>query len=198
MLHACFTPFVSCFVYTLWRFYAFSRTILLTRCHSASSMFSAILCFRKATREIFSELDETKTQTPIFPGRRTRTEREPEGGQRAGSIGGGARPSWPRQGVVRPPWWPSDAAPPPIKSLPKENPKTVGVFPRTVPQRRRHRRQISGDRSLYSGTLPGREVPPEPSPSVSIAISAVSIDLTAISLAVAASYDEEGVVLPRG
>jgi hypothetical protein len=33
---------------------------------------------------------------------------------------------------------------------------------------------------------------------VSIAISAISIDLTAISIAIAASYDEEGVVLPRG
>jgi hypothetical protein len=42
------------------------------------------------------------------------------------------------------------------------------------------------------------EVPPEPSPSVSIIISAVSIDLTAISIVVAASNDEEGVVLPRG
>jgi hypothetical protein len=42
------------------------------------------------------------------------------------------------------------------------------------------------------------EVPPEPSPSVSIAISAVSIDLTAISINLAVSYDEEGVVLPRG
>jgi hypothetical protein len=42
------------------------------------------------------------------------------------------------------------------------------------------------------------EVPPEPSPSVSIAISAVSIDLTAISTNLAVSYDEVGVVLPRG
>jgi hypothetical protein len=44
-------------------------------------------------------------------------------------------------------------------------------------------------------------VPPEPSPSVSIAVSAVSavsIDLTAIFIAVVVSYDEEGVVLPRG
>jgi hypothetical protein len=41
-------------------------------------------------------------------------------------------------------------------------------------------------------------VPLEPSPSVSIAVSAVSIDLTAISSAVAASDDEEGVVLPQG
>jgi hypothetical protein len=30
------------------------------------------------------------------------------------------------------------------------------------------------------------------------AVSAVSIDLTAISIAVAASDDEEGVVLPQG
>jgi hypothetical protein len=41
-------------------------------------------------------------------------------------------------------------------------------------------------------------VPPEPSSSVSIAVFAVSIDLTAISITIAASYDEEGVVLPRG
>jgi hypothetical protein len=39
-------------------------------------------------------------------------------------------------------------------------------------------------------------VPPEPSSSVSIAVSAVSIDLTAISITVAASDHEEGVVLP--
>jgi hypothetical protein len=41
-------------------------------------------------------------------------------------------------------------------------------------------------------------VPPEPSPSVSITISAVSINLTAVSINLAVSYDEEGVVLPRG
>jgi hypothetical protein len=41
-------------------------------------------------------------------------------------------------------------------------------------------------------------VPPEPSSSVSIAVFAVSIDLTAISINLAVSYDEEGVVHPRG
>jgi hypothetical protein len=41
-------------------------------------------------------------------------------------------------------------------------------------------------------------VPPEPSSSVSIAVSAVSINLSAISINLAVSYDEEGVVLPRG
>jgi hypothetical protein len=42
------------------------------------------------------------------------------------------------------------------------------------------------------------EVPPEPSLSVSITVFAVSIDLTAISINLAVSYDEEGVVHPRG
>jgi hypothetical protein len=69
----------------------------------------------------------------------------------------GARPSpWPRPPIVRPPWSPPDDVPSPISSFPTENPKTIGIFPRTVPQRRRRQRQILGDRSLYSGTLPGR------------------------------------------
>jgi hypothetical protein len=68
----------------------------------------------------------------------------------------GVRPShWPCPPVVRPPWSTPDDAPSPIKSLPTENPKTIGIFPRTVPQRRRHGRQILRDRSLCSGTLPG-------------------------------------------
>jgi hypothetical protein len=53
--------------------------------------FLLFLCFRKATQEIFSELDETKAETPIFPGRRTKTKGEPEGGQRA-TTPGVARP----------------------------------------------------------------------------------------------------------
>jgi hypothetical protein len=42
------------------------------------------------------------------------------------------------------------------------------------------------------------EVPPEPSPLVSIAISTISISLTAIFINLVVSYDEEGVVIPRG
>jgi hypothetical protein len=90
----------------------------------------------------------------------------PDGGRRPnGSRRGargwphhrGARPSpWPRPPMVSPPGPPPDDAPSSIRSLPMENPKIIGVFPRTVPQRRRRRRQILGDRSLYSGTLPGR------------------------------------------
>jgi hypothetical protein len=70
MLHACFTPIALCFVYTSWHFYAFSGTNLLTRCHSASSCFLLFLYFRKVIQEIFSELDKTKAEVPIYLTRR--------------------------------------------------------------------------------------------------------------------------------
>jgi hypothetical protein len=154
------------------------------------------LCFRKPTHEIFSKLDETKTETPILPEGRTRTEREPEGGQPHHE---GARPNpWLRPPIVRPPWSTSNDATSPIRSLPAENPKTIDVFPRIVPQRRRCQRQISRDRILCSGTLPGWGSAP----------GAISIGLHrrlhrlyrphAIFTNLAVSYDEEGVVLPWG
>jgi hypothetical protein len=69
-----------------------------------------------------------------------------------------------------------------------ENPKSISLDPQKVPQRRHHRRQVLGDRSLYFGTLSGQGIAP----------GAISIDSTAIFIAVADSHDEEGVVLPRG
>jgi hypothetical protein len=69
----------------------------------------------------------------------------------------GAWPSpWLRPPMVRPPWSPPDDAPSPIKSLPTENPKTIGNFSERVLQLRHRRRRISRDISLCSGTLPGR------------------------------------------
>jgi hypothetical protein len=54
--------------------------------------FLLFLCFRKVTQEIFSELDETKPEPPIFPGCKMKTKGEPEGAKDP-----------PHQGVVRPP-----------------------------------------------------------------------------------------------
>jgi hypothetical protein len=85
MLHAYFTSIALCFVYTSWYFYAFSGTNLLTRCHGASSCFLLFLCFRKVTREIFSELDETKAKPPIFSDTKTESKAEMEEGQEAGT-----------------------------------------------------------------------------------------------------------------
>jgi hypothetical protein len=85
MLHACFTPIALCFVYTSWHFYAFSGTNLLTRCHSASFYFLLFLYFRKVIQEIFSKLDETKAEVPIFPDTKTESKVETEEGQEAGT-----------------------------------------------------------------------------------------------------------------
>ena len=43
---------------------------------SASSLFSAVFSFRKVILEIFSELDPTKTEVPIFPGSVQKSEEE--------------------------------------------------------------------------------------------------------------------------
>jgi hypothetical protein len=96
--------------------------------------------------------------------------------------------SWPRHPMMWAPRASIDLALPPIYCLPRENPKRRSLHPRKVPQCRRHRRQVLGDRNLCSGTLPGWGIAP----------GAISIDSTAIFIAVADSHDEEGVVLPRG
>jgi hypothetical protein len=54
MLHACLCTICFVFCYTLWCFYAFFGTNLVTRCHSASSMFSAVFCVSKKLHRKYS------------------------------------------------------------------------------------------------------------------------------------------------
>jgi hypothetical protein len=157
--------------------------------------FLLFLCFRKVTQEIFSELDKTKPEVPIFPRHETESKEESEGVQELATPPGGVGAPWARHPMVWDPLVPSNIAPPPILILRRENPKSVGVSPRKVPQRRHRRRPISKDRSLCSGTLPGWEIAPG---AISIDSTTISIDFTAISIDVAISHDEERVVLPRG
>ena len=84
MFHAYIIPIATCFIYTSYVFYAFSGTNLLKRCHSASSLFSAIFGFRKAVKEIFSELHETKANIPIIPRKHPEHRRGYGGGPRGG------------------------------------------------------------------------------------------------------------------
>jgi hypothetical protein len=85
--------------------------------------FLLFLCFRKATQEIFSELDETKAKVPIFSDMR-QSPKQRRRGSRGQPHHGVARPSpWPRHQVVGPPSPPPDAALPPIYSPRRENPK---------------------------------------------------------------------------
>jgi hypothetical protein len=76
-----FTPFVLCFITLRGVFMWFLELTYWQDATVPVPYFLLFLCFRKATQEIFSELDKTSSGTPIFPGRRTRTKREPERGQ---------------------------------------------------------------------------------------------------------------------
>jgi hypothetical protein len=99
--------------------------------------FPVFCCFcvsEKVTQEIFSELDETKAEPPIF----TEASRRPKM-RRRGARGQphhrGARHSpWPRPPMVRPPGPPPDDAPSPIKSPRREKPKGRIAFPRNILQ----------------------------------------------------------------
>jgi hypothetical protein len=96
--------------------------------------FLLFLCFRKATQEIFLELDEIKAKVPIFPDTR-RSPKQRRRGARGQPQHGAARPSpWPRHQVVGPPGPPPNAALPPIYSPRRENPKYPINFPENILQ----------------------------------------------------------------
>ena len=58
-------------------------------------LFSAVFGFRKVTQEIFSELDVTKAEVPIFTVPKRRTEYESKPGARAATPCLGAAYPWP-------------------------------------------------------------------------------------------------------
>jgi hypothetical protein len=134
MLHACLYTICFVFRYTLWRFYAFSGTNLLTRCYSASSLFSAIFVFQKCYTGNIIGIGRNKSRTSYFYRSFAKTEDETEGGQEPGSPYGGATQPWPCHHMVRPDGPPSDAALSPIKSPQWEKPKGRIAFPRNILQ----------------------------------------------------------------
>jgi hypothetical protein len=145
------------FCYTLWCFYAFSGTNLLTRCHSASSLFSAVFVFQKSYTEIFSELDETKAEPPIFP-EASQSPKKRRRGARGRAHPRALRPSpWPRHQGVRPPSPPPNAALPPIYSPRWEKPKGLINFPRNILQATPIVDMRSGGSAL-PGTVPERGI----------------------------------------
>ena len=120
-------------------------------------LFSAVFGFRKVVLEIFSELDETKAQPPIFLSR-TRSPKE----RRRGAVGRphhvAARPHLlPRRDVVRGPHASTDAAPSPIYSSIRENPIHPSHIPRKVPEPPPSTLTREGSEALL-GTLPEREI----------------------------------------
>jgi hypothetical protein len=57
--------------------------------------FLLFLCFRKATQEIFLELDKTKAKPPIFPEQESESKAETEGAQNLATPKGGMAKPWP-------------------------------------------------------------------------------------------------------
>jgi hypothetical protein len=96
--------------------------------------FLLFFCFRKATQEIFSELDETKAKPSIFieASRRPKMRRRGARGRPHPRVAR-PRPSPCHQGLSRP-GPPSDTALLPLSSPRREKPKGRISFPRNILQ----------------------------------------------------------------
>jgi hypothetical protein len=96
--------------------------------------FLLFLCFRKATQEIFSELDKIKAEVPIFPEKRRIPKQRRRGASRQAHHSVPRPTPGPHHQVVWPPGPPPDAALPPIYSPLRENPKDPINFPENILQ----------------------------------------------------------------
>jgi hypothetical protein len=118
-----YAPFCFVFCYTSWRFYAFSGTNLLTRCHSASFLFSAIFMFWKSYTGNILGIGWNKSQSSYFSRYETESKAETEGASRQAHHRVARPAPGPRHQVVWPPGPPPDATLLPIYSPRRENPK---------------------------------------------------------------------------
>jgi hypothetical protein len=127
-----YTPFALCFVTLRDVFYAFSGTNLLTRCQSASSLFSTIFVFQKSYTGNILRIGRNKSRTSYFYRSFTKTEDETKGGQAHHMV---ARPSpWPFHHMVRLGGPPSNAALSPISSPRRKKAKGRISFPPNILQ----------------------------------------------------------------
>jgi hypothetical protein len=90
MLHACFYTICLVFHYTSWHFYAFFGTNLLTRCHSASFLFSAVFVFQKSYIGNILRIGRNKSRTSRNLPKLPEIREETEGGQGLPTQQGGA------------------------------------------------------------------------------------------------------------
>jgi hypothetical protein len=93
MLHACFYTICLVFRYTLWSFYVISGTNLLTRCRSASSMFSAVFVFQKSYTGNILRIGQNKSRTYYYLSKLPEVRRGDGEGPRAGHTVGRRGPA---------------------------------------------------------------------------------------------------------
>jgi hypothetical protein len=121
--------------------------------------FLLFLCFKKVTKEIFSELDETKAKPPIF----TEASQRPKmkwRGARSQAHHREARPSpWPRHPMVRLGGPPPNDALLPISSPRRENLGDGSLFHETYCKPPPSPSRDREDPGALSGTLSERGIP---------------------------------------
>jgi hypothetical protein len=134
MLHACLYTIFFVLCYTSWRFYAFSRTNLLTRCHSASSLFSAIFVFQKSYIGNILRIGRNKSQSSYFSRSVMESKAETEGSQEAATPphGVGHPQATPGHGVG--PWSTSWCRPSAYIFPSMGKPKGPDQFPQNILQ----------------------------------------------------------------
>ena len=169
-------------------YYDIYWTNLLTRCHSASFCLLSLCIAERVQKWKCSEKSENIIEI-LFrvktPGARRTSPREAHSPHTPPGCGWAL--AAPRGGVVTSctvSWRPFGLYIAPEKI-------TLGastISPEKFQSSAAIQNPNSGDRSLCFGTLPGRGIAPR----------AISIDATASIIVVAASHDEEGVVLHRG
>jgi hypothetical protein len=129
-----YTPFTLCFVTLRVIYMHFFGTNLLTRCHSASSLFSAVFVFQKSYTGNILGIGWNKSPTFYFYQSFAKTEDETEGAIGWPHPRAARARVWPRhQGVSRP-GPPRDDALSPISSPRREKPKGQISFPRNILQ----------------------------------------------------------------
>jgi hypothetical protein len=105
-----YTPFALCFVTLRGIFMHFPELNLLTRCHSASSLFSTVFVFQKSYTGNILRIGWNKTKPSIFP-EASRSPKMRRRGARSQAHPRVARPTpSPRHQGVRPAGPPPDAA----------------------------------------------------------------------------------------
>jgi hypothetical protein len=123
------------FYYTSWYFYVFFGTNLLARCHSASSLFSAVFVFQKSYTGNILGIRRNKSRTSYFSRHEMKSKDETEGGQDSATHPRAARARpWPRHQGVSCPSPPPDTARTPIYFPRREKPKDPINFPRNILQ----------------------------------------------------------------
>ena len=135
-----------------------SGTNLLTRCHSASSLFSAVFVFQKSCTGNILGIGRNKSRSQYFTETKTKSGGGTKRRHRAATPALGAAWAWPapRHGVGPPGAQPTSILRLFISS--RENPGYPSLHPRKVSSRPSSPTLVREGSEALPGTLPEREI----------------------------------------